>query len=289
MKVIKQFLPSSSVSWPMKSMATELSYWSSTGSRCKVLFGLVVDDLLHWHSGHKVMYFVQGCIACLANNKHSWVNWGLYLPQVIPCGIHRIHQEFHMESMKWMLAETPANFLFHGHHGFHVGGWNGHKIHSTSIPWNKFKSLVILLESKRNNLTWLPKTVATLRIKHWAAWGIMWCIDRALLPLYYAGIERYETKLNKSCYSLATHKSSIGQPWCTICHHQQTNSTFIPTTTTAYTNHSCLCQPLPPHHHCCQHPLPSPAINDCSQPPQHTWMTTPATWQCHVTGWMVRQ
>ena len=27
---------------------------------------------------------------------------------------------FHMESMEWMLAETPANFLFHGHHGLHV-------------------------------------------------------------------------------------------------------------------------------------------------------------------------
>ena len=26
---------------------------------------------------------------------------------------------FCMESMEQMLAETPANFLFHGHHGFH--------------------------------------------------------------------------------------------------------------------------------------------------------------------------
>ena len=32
---------------------------------------------------------------------------------------------FCMESMEWMLAESPANFLFHGHHGFHVEwGWN---------------------------------------------------------------------------------------------------------------------------------------------------------------------
>ena len=27
---------------------------------------------------------------------------------------------FHMESMEGMLAETPANFLFYGHHGFHM-------------------------------------------------------------------------------------------------------------------------------------------------------------------------
>ena len=38
---------------------------------------------------------------------------GLYLARVIPYGIH-------MESMESMLAETPANFLFHGHLGFHV-------------------------------------------------------------------------------------------------------------------------------------------------------------------------
>ena len=32
---------------------------------------------------------------------------------------------FCMESMEWMLAESPANFLFHGHHRFHVEwGWN---------------------------------------------------------------------------------------------------------------------------------------------------------------------
>ena len=35
-------------------------------------------------------------------------------------GILGIHQEFHMEFMELMLAETPANFLFQGHHGFHV-------------------------------------------------------------------------------------------------------------------------------------------------------------------------
>ena len=53
-----------------------------------------------------------------------------------PYGIHGIHQEFHMESMEWMLAETPANFLFHGHHGFQMEwGWNGHgKINSIWIP-----------------------------------------------------------------------------------------------------------------------------------------------------------
>ena len=44
-----------------------------------------------------------------------------------PYGIHGIHQEFHMESMEWMLAETPANFFFHGQHGIHVEWWwNGH-------------------------------------------------------------------------------------------------------------------------------------------------------------------
>ena len=44
-----------------------------------------------------------------------------------PYGIHGIHQKFHMESMEWMLAETPANFFFHGQHGIHVEWWwNGH-------------------------------------------------------------------------------------------------------------------------------------------------------------------
>ena len=71
--------------------------------------------------------------------------------------------------MEWMLAETPANFLFHGHHGFHVElGWNGHgminstwiphEFHMDSmeqsiwIPWNKFNSMVIPLECQRNIL-----------------------------------------------------------------------------------------------------------------------------------------
>ena len=42
---------------------------------------------------------------------------GLYLPWVIPCGIHL---EFHVESMESTLAGASAVFLFHSHHGFHV-------------------------------------------------------------------------------------------------------------------------------------------------------------------------
>ena len=89
------------------------------------------------------------------------------------------------------------------------------------IPWNKFNSMVIMLEFQRINHIWLPKIVATSRIKHWALQLIMWFIDRALLPLHYVAIERHENKLNKICYSLATCKLSVSKPKCSICHHQQ--------------------------------------------------------------------
>ena len=121
-----------------------------------------------------------------------------------PCGIHGIHQEFHMESMEWMLAETPANFLFHGHHGFHMEwGWNGHgMIHSIWIPhgfhmeciwspWNKFNSMIIPLECRRNHLIWLPKIVASWRIEHQTPREITWCIHSTLFPyttLFRSGI-----------------------------------------------------------------------------------------------------
>ena len=70
-----------------------------------------------------------GSSCCELLNQRQWV-WQRSLPSPgysiwNPCGIHGIHQEFHMDSMEWMLAESPANFSFHGHHGFHVEwGWN---------------------------------------------------------------------------------------------------------------------------------------------------------------------
>ena len=137
---------------------------------------------------------------------------------------HRGTIKTSMESMEWVLAETPANFLFHVEWGWNGDGmihsiWIPHEFHIW-IPWNKFNSMVILLESQRTHLIWLPEIVATSRIEHWAPWEIMWFIDWALLLLYYVGIGRSENKFNKSCNSLATHKSSIGQPQCSICHHQ---------------------------------------------------------------------
>ena len=45
-----------------------------------------------------------------------------------------------MESMESIMAESSANLLFHGHHGFHMeGSWNGHgMVNSIWIPWPKF-------------------------------------------------------------------------------------------------------------------------------------------------------
>ena len=46
-----------------------------------------------------------------------------------------IHLDFHLECMESMLAETTANSLFHGHHGFPVEwSWNGHGM--VNSIWN---------------------------------------------------------------------------------------------------------------------------------------------------------
>ena len=101
---------------------------------------------------------------------------GLYLPQVILYGIHGMNvgwdpSQFFIPWTSWIPPNSMEQIQFHGNSaGF-----------------------------QRNNLIWLPKIGATPGIEHWAPWGIMWLIDRAPLPLYYEGIERYKNKLNKSC------------------------------------------------------------------------------------------
>ena len=66
---------------------------------------------------------------------HMESMWNPWNPSPIPCGIHGIHHQFHVESMEWMLAGTTANSLFHGHHGFHVEwSWNAHGM--VNSIWN---------------------------------------------------------------------------------------------------------------------------------------------------------
>ena len=69
---------------------------------------------------------------CHSKDPQDAQSWDLYLPQYNTYGIH-------LESMESMLAETTANSLFHGHHGFHVEwSWNGQfHMESITIPWNR--------------------------------------------------------------------------------------------------------------------------------------------------------
>ena len=146
-----------------------------------------------------------------------------------------------------MLAETPANFLFHGHHGFH------------GIPYGM-----------QGYPPWIPQPYLITKNSS-NIQGITWFIDKALLPLYYVSIKRHENKFNKCCNLLATHKSSVGKPWCSICCHQQTNKSF----------HS-------DHHHRLHQPLlptPTTAATSPLLPmpiavPSHQWpLTTPTTYK----------
>jgi len=52
-KVTIQFMPSSSSSGPMKSIATESPCLSGTGRGCNSPYGLIVADLLCWQSGQE--------------------------------------------------------------------------------------------------------------------------------------------------------------------------------------------------------------------------------------------
>ena len=199
-----------------------------------------------------------------------WTSW-------IPHGMRMEwswNDPFHMDST-WIPLDSIWNASISTLDSMEKSIWS---------PWNKFNSMIIPLESRRNHLIWLPKIVASWRIEHWTPWEITWCIHWTLFPLCYVGIVRHENKFNNSCNSLATHKSSVGKSRCSICRHNKQTHSFIPTTTIAHANHRRPRQSLPPHHHCRQRPSPSPAINDRSPPPRHTRTKTAATWQCHVTG-----
>ena len=137
-------------------------------------------------------------------------------------------------------------------HVFHMDSTGFHgMVHTDSmepsiwIPCNKFNSMVIPLECQRNNLIWSPKIVTPSGIEHQAP-GCS--CDLSTEHSFYAGVKRHENKFKKSCNLLATCKSSISKPQCSICYHQQTNKPLIPTTTITHTNHCHLCHP----------PLPMP-------------------------------
>ena len=75
----------------------------------------------HYGPGSQVVkQFLDGsCQSSADTNEFIIFSQGLYLAWVNPYGIH-------VESMESIMAESSANLLFHGHHGFHMeGSWNG--------------------------------------------------------------------------------------------------------------------------------------------------------------------
>jgi len=79
------------------------------------------------------------------------LRWEMNYKQFIE--VFTLPRLIHVESMESIMAESSANLLFHGHHGFHMeGSWNGHGMVNSIwiplipygiwayppwIPWNK--------------------------------------------------------------------------------------------------------------------------------------------------------
>ena len=116
-------------------------------------------DVSGWHialvGGHKYEVFT---FPGLFRMESMWNPWN---KSRIPYGIHGMNvgwdpSQFLIPWTSWILCGMRMECSIP--HGFHMG--------STWIPWNKFNSMVILLECQRSNLIWSPKIVAPSGIEH---------------------------------------------------------------------------------------------------------------------------
>ena len=233
-----------------------------------------------------------------------------------PCGIHGIHQEFHMESMEWMLAETPANFLFHGHHGFHMEwGWNGHGLINSIwiphgfhripygmlayppwIPWNSpygfhgnsagipEKQPYLITKNSDNIKNWTPASTEYHMIDQMSTPSTALC-DHSGKKVSSINIV--------VCYLHPKQVSANPDTWFVVVinNQQSTNTHFIPTTTTIDANWSHRLTSLAHSHHSHQPPTALTAhmddnTNNLPKPGHRTstavWIVE-TTWQmCHI-------
>jgi len=179
------------------------------------------------------------------------------------------------------MAESSANLLFHGHHGFHMeGSWNGHGMVNSIwiplipygiwayppwIPWNKSRWIPWNSAEIPYGKHQLSKIASAWRIEPLTPRHVTCVNEQTILQLHHVTIKRQLTDLNRFCCPLVMPKC---QPLFFLNHH----------------HHHPQCPPitaLPPHH------LVVTATNIGHHPQLSTTGTTAqptATWQRHVTS-----